>query len=101
MRQEENGKIEAVPPFEAENLPRLCEIRFDAFITMYEMGVRTIRTGLFGFVEKSLPPQWFKNQSKITLEAIKQCDEYTLGRRLKEMLFQLEEHIRKYENKTI
>lgn len=94
----EKNKIEMVAPFEAEDLPKMCEIRFDCTVRMFDMGVRTIKTGIFGWQEKELKPQWFKNESRLTLEAIKSCDEYTIGRRLKDMLYQLEEHIRKYEN---
>lgn len=97
MIQEEN-KIQAVPDFEAGSNQSMCEIRFDCLVTMFERGSRTIKTGIFGFTEKQLPPQWFKSQSKITLEGIRFMDEYTLGKQLKDMLHQLDKHIENYEN---
>ena len=90
--------ITAVSTHEVDNTKnhRMLEIRFDCLVQMYEMGTRTIKGGLF-WSEKALPPQWFKLHERITLEAIKHMDEYTLGRRIKEMFQLLELHIEKYE----
>jgi len=75
----------------------LCEIRFDCLVKMYETGTRTIKTGFLGMEQKALPPQWFKLEEHITLEGIRGCDEYQLGRRLKEMVNKLDHHIDKYK----
>ena len=96
---ETENKIQAVPDFEAEHSQSLCEIRFDCIVTMFESGSRIIKGGMF-IPEKRMTPQWFKSQHKITLGGIRNCDEYTLGRRLKEMMHQMDEHIRRYENGT-
>lgn len=93
------NKIQAISDLEAEKLPRMCEIRFDCLVTMFEMAQRevTVNSGFFVKEERQLKPQWFKSQYKITLDEIKNCDEYVIGVRLKEMLYQLEKHIEKYE----
>ena len=73
---------------------RLCEIRFDCLVTMHDYGTRSIDGGR---VSKDLPPQWFKSQSHITLEEVKHQSHELLGLRLKQMLFDLEQSIEKYE----
>jgi CRISPR/Cas system CSM-associated protein Csm3 (group 7 of RAMP superfamily) len=97
MEKYEN-KISAANPLEVERSPRMCEIRFDCVVTMYEFEVLKSDKYTNLRTERSHPPQWFKNECKITLEAIKYADEYALGRQLKEMLFQLENHIKHIEN---
>jgi len=99
MKKYEN-KISMVSPMEGENSKNMCEIRFDCLVTMYEMAQQKQIEDLNVFfrTEKRHTPQWFKSQSKITLEAIKYSDEYYLGSLLKDMLFQMEDHIRKFEN---
>lgn len=79
------------------------EIRFDAIVTMYDSGQREItNSGIFGFNQsKTLPPQWFANRRKITLESIKYLDAYTLGNVLKDMYRELDIHIKQYENKVL
>ena len=95
---EKYNEIEMVTPEEGKLNPRLCEIRFDALVTMYDVGQKVIKENrLFNSSEKVLPPQWFRSRNKITLEAIKNYSDYELGRMLKEMYFQLEQHINKYE----
>lgn len=83
---------------EEESLPSTCEIKFDCLVTMYEMGQRVSKQGFLGMQEKAHPPQWYKSQSRLTLEAIRDGDEAMLGRQLKIMLQQLDSHIAKYEN---
>lgn len=78
---------------------RLCEIRFDCYVTMHDSGTRTVEGGMLG-VTKDLPPQWFKSQSTMTLEEIKYQSHELIGLRLKQMLFELEQAIEKYENKN-
>jgi hypothetical protein len=73
---------------EMEALPSLCEIRFDCYVKMYELGHRVIKTGFLAMDEKAVSPQWFKSEMKITLESIRCGDEYSLGRQLKIMLMQ-------------
>jgi hypothetical protein len=83
------NNIQPVSEIEADKR-RLCEIRFDCTVTMHDSGTREVST-------KSLPPQWFKSQSTITLEEIKHQNHELLGLRLKQMLFELERAIEKYE----
>lgn len=87
-------KIERAHEEEAQLNPRMCEIRFDCLVSMYEKEQRL--TPGFRRGDSLNRPQWFKAQRKITLEAIKHHDEFTLGRMLKEMLAQLESHIDRY-----
>ena len=94
-------KIEVAPvndPFELE-VPqrRVCEIRVDGFLRMYDCGVRTIKSGMFGIVEKELPPQYFKVESKLTMEGLNDMDECQIGSVVKQMYHQLRDHINKYE----
>jgi hypothetical protein len=93
-------KIERVAEDEASSLPRMCEIRFDCLVKMYDMVVSKPSTLLPFSLRKEIPrkPQWFKSTSTISLEAIKNEDEYLLGRRLKEQFQQLELHIKQYEH---
>lgn len=90
------SKIQPVSEIEADKR-RLCEIRFDCYVTMHDSGTRSIEGGMLG-VTKHLPPQWFKSQSVITLEEIKYRSHELLGLRLKQMLFELEQAIEKYES---
>ena len=89
------SNIHPVSEIEADQR-RLCEIRFDCQVTMHDSGAREVGGG-FLQQSKSLPPQWFKSQSTITLEAIKHQSPELLGLRLKQMLFELEQTIEKYE----
>ena len=87
-----NIDIQPVIDFEADKR-RVCEIRFDCLVTMHDSGTR----GGFSHEPKNLPPQWFKSQSTITLEEVKYQSHELLGLRLKQMLFELEQAIEKYE----
>jgi hypothetical protein len=84
-----NIDIQPLPDFEADKR-RICEIRFDCTVTMHDSGTREVYT-------KSLPPQWFRMNSQITLEEIKYGDEVALGTRLKQMYYELSKTIEKYE----
>ena len=88
--------IQPVSEIEADKR-RLCEIRFDCYVTMHDSRTRTIEGGMLG-VTKTLPPQWFKSQSTMTLEEIKHQSHELIGLRLKQMLFELEQAIEKYES---
>ena len=87
-----NIDIQPVIDFEADKR-RVCEIRFDCLVTMHDSGTR----GGFSHEPKSLPPQWFRMNSQITLEEIKYGDEVALGTRLKQMYYELSKTIEKYE----
>lgn len=86
------SNIQPVSEIEADKR-RLCEIRFDCYVTMHDSGVRETPS-------TSLPPQWFKSQSQITLEEVKYQSHELLGLRLKQMLFELEQAIEKYEQRN-
>lgn len=88
--------IQPVSDIEADKR-RLCKIRFDCYVTMHDSGTRLIEGGMIG-VSKDLPPQWFKSQSTITLEEVKYQSHELLGLRLKQMLYELEQAIEKYES---
>lgn len=92
MNNETN--IEPVPESVADTR-RLCEIRFDCLVTMHDAGVREAK----GFLRpsKSLPPQWFRSLSTVTLEDVKYLSEVELGTRLKQMYHELQAAIAKYE----
>jgi hypothetical protein len=89
------NNIQPVSEIEADKR-RLCEIRFDCYVTMHDSGTRSIEGGMIG-VTKDLPPQWFKSLSTITLEDIKYSSEVGLGTRLKQMYHELQAAIAKYE----
>jgi len=93
-------KIEFVSEEEYSSLPSMCEIRFDCLVKMYEMSISKPSNLLPFSLRKEIPrkPQWFKSVSTISLEAIKNEDEYSLGRQLKEQFRQLEAHIKQYES---
>lgn len=86
--------IKPVSEIEADQR-RLCEIRFDCHVTMHDSGTRETK----GFLQssKSLPPQWFRINSKITLESIKYGNEVELGTQLKQMYHELQAAIAQYE----
>lgn len=74
----------------------MAEIRFDCVIRMFDCGLRQTPSGLLHDSEQ-LPPQWFKSENTVTLNMIKYADPCTLGNIFKNMLRQLEDHIKKYE----
>ena len=84
-----NINVSPIPDFEADKR-RICEIRFDCIVTMHDSGTREVST-------KSLPPQWFRMNSQITLETIKYATEEQLGAQLKQMYHELQATIDKYE----
>ncbi len=104
MTDEKTGNdissVDWVGTEEAEALPAMCEIRFDCLVRMYDMGTRPPSSLLPLRMRMETPrsPQWFRNTQIISLEAIKNGDEYTLGRMIKDQFRQLELHIKKYES---
>lgn len=88
--------IEMISELEGNESRNLCEIRFDALVTMYSTGYIKQKRNIFSIVPpKPGKPKWFKCRNMLTMEAIRYSDEYQLGRFLKDMLAQLEEHIEK------
>ena len=102
MREEMENEISGVEPChkaEAEALPGMCEIRFDALVKMYDMGVDQSKGPIPFRIRREIPrePQWFKSTQRMSLDAIKHGDEYSIGRMIKEQFRQMEAHISQYE----
>ena len=92
-----NNEIEINPVSEMEaDTRRLCEIRFDCMVTMYDVAFKKYK-GVLGHEQQSKTPQWFRANHAITLETVKYADPYELGMRIKEMFHQLEKTIEQYE----
>jgi hypothetical protein len=89
-------QIEPIIPTERE-MQRLMEVRFDCIVKMFDSGFRT--TGGFLMPKKDLPPQWFKSNMHLTLEAVKEKSPYELGYIIKNAFNELQKHIEQYENK--
>ena len=89
-------EITHVPEIVA-NTQRVCEIRFDCLVTMHDVGYKKYE-GMWGMEKQSSKPQWFKANHKITLEGVKHADPYELGMRIKQMFYEMEDTINKYEN---
>jgi hypothetical protein len=90
-----NTDIQPISEIEADKR-RLCEIRFDCLVTMHDSGMRETGGG-FLYESRNLPPQWFRLNSQITLESIKYASEFELGAQLKQMYYELQQTIEKYE----
>ena len=97
--ENEISNVEWCSKEEAEALPSFCEIRFDCFVRMYDMVIPKPSKLLPFSLKKEIPrkPQWFRNVQKISLEGIRNADEYSLGRMIKDQFRQLEAHIKQYE----
>lgn len=91
----DQNKIEPVPEIVADTT-RMCEIRFDCMVTMHDVGYRKYEDVL-GRIVESKTPQWFKASYKLSLEAIKYMDERSIGAAIKQMFYELENTINKYE----
>jgi len=89
----ENLEITPIPEIEADQT-KMCKIRFDCLVTMYDVGFRKYK-GMLGQHQQS--PQWFRAQQEMTLESIKHTDPYILGMRIKDMFNQLDATIKQYE----
>ena len=98
---EENmiSKVEPCRKEEGEMLPRMCEIRFEAYVRMYDMGVDQRKIPLPFQIRREVPrqPQWFRNTQRLSLDGIKDADEYSIGARIKQQFQQLDSHIAQYE----
>lgn len=95
----EQVKISYPSPSEIdESKKRLCEIRFECLVKMFDVGYYQER-GFLNIPVGKPHPQMFKLETRLTLEAIKHCDEYQLGKIIKDAYRQLESHISQYENR--
>lgn len=83
-------------PEQIADTRRIAEIRFDAIVTMHDVGHRVYK-GTWGQTEQSKKPQWFKAQTQLTLEFVKYEDPYVIGQQIKQMFLTLDNEIRKYE----
>lgn len=91
----DNLEITPVPEIIADTT-RVCEIRFDCMVSMHDVGYRRIKD-VWGQEKQSKTPQWFRANHKITLEGVKHADPYELGMRIKQMFYELEKTIERYE----
>lgn len=92
--------ITPVPPDEAGNNEKRCEIRFDCLVKMYDARYITQDGGIFSVIPSTpYPPQWFKSVSYLTLEKIKYEDPYIIGLQIKKQFEELERAIKQYENR--
>lgn len=88
--------IEPIPEMVVDTR-KLTEIRFDCLVTVHDVGFKKYK-GVWGQQKQSRNPQWFRAQTQLTLEMIKFSDEYTIGRAVKQLFYDLERNIDKYEN---
>ena len=92
-----NNEIEIKPVSEMEaDTRRLCEIRFDCMVTMYDAAFKKYK-GMWGQENQSKKPQWFKSNTTLTLEFIKDAEPQLIGEHIKQMFHQLEQTIEQYE----
>jgi hypothetical protein len=94
-----NNEIEIKPVSEMEaDTRRLCEIRFDCMVTMHDAAFKKYK-GMWGQENQSKKPQWFKSNTILTLEFIKDAEPQLIGEHIKQMFHQLEQTIEKYERR--
>ena len=92
-----NNEIEITPvPEVVADTRRLCEIRFDCMVTMHDAAFRKYK-GMWGQEKQSKTPQWFKSNTALTLEFIKDAEPQLIGEHIKQMFHQLEQTIEQYE----
>ncbi len=87
--------IKPVSEMEADTR-RLCEIRFDCMVTMHDAAFKKYK-GMWGQENQSKKPQWFKSNTALTLEFIKDAEPQLIGEHIKQMFHQLEKTIEQYE----
>jgi len=93
-----NNEIEIKPVSEMEaDTRRLCEIRFDCMVTMHDAAFKKYK-GVLGHQQQSKTPQWFKSNTTLTLEFIKDAEPQLIGEHIKQMFHQLEQTIEQYES---
>lgn len=89
--------IEHVPEAFAK-VDRMAEIRFDAYVKMYDVGYKQLtRAGVFAAEKRDKKPQWFRSHVELTLDSIKFADPYDIGMAIKRQFLELEAAIKKYE----
>lgn len=89
--------IEPIPEF-LTKANRMAEIRFDAYVEMYDSGYRTLTNGgIFTSEKRDKKPQWFRSHVELTLDSIKFADPYDIGMAIKRQFYELEAAIKKYE----
>jgi len=99
MEQNESV-ISGISPNEIdESQYRQMSIRFDCLVKMFDSGTRMTKAS-FPFQSKPLPPQWFKSEIKLTMEAVEYYDPYKLGMIIKNAFSDLKRHIEQYEKPT-
>jgi len=78
---------------------RMMDVRFDCLVRMFDSGQIQPKSSL-PFVEREpLPPQWFKLETKLTMEFVEGADPYQIGMAIKESFWKLKKHIEDYEKK--
>ena len=81
-----SNEIEIKPVSEMEaDTRQVCEIRFDCMVTMHDVAYDVAT------------PQWFKSNTTLTLEFIKDAEPKLIGEHIKQMFHQLEQTIEQYE----
>ena len=84
-----NNEIEIKPVSEMEaDTRRLCEIRFDCMVTMHDAAFRKYK-GMWGQEKQSKTPQWFKSNTSLTLEFIRDDEPQLIGEHIKQMFHQI------------
>ena len=92
-----NNEIEIKPVSEMEaDTRQICEIRFDCLVKMHDVAFMKYE-GMWGQENQSKKPQWFKSNTTLTLEFIKDAEPQLIGEHIKQMFHQLEQTIEKYE----
>ena len=91
-----NLEITKVSELEA-NTTRVCEIKFDCLVTMHDVAYKKYK-GVWGQEKQSKIPQWFKSNTALTLEFIKDAEPQLIGEHIKQMFHQLEKTIEQYES---
>lgn len=74
----------------------LMPIRFDCLVRAADCGSRKIRGG-FLIPDRYAPPQWFRLEFYLSLDAVRNWNEYELGAYIKKAFAQLQDNIDKYE----
>ncbi len=96
---EHNSKISGVlNPNEIEMARfRNMEIRFQCLVKMFDSGFVQRKNPMPFLPATTPPPQWFKSETKLTMEFVEYADAETIGRVIKEAFYKLKNHIESYE----
>jgi hypothetical protein len=93
----ESALITRSHELEVGNNQSMCEIRFDCIVRMFDCGFKEMKRGLFESQKRSLQPQWFKLENKLTLEFLKNSSDMEVGYAIKQMFKNLTDHIEKHK----